>query len=71
MHGIKRKMIFPFKVGIIVDQKAEPKLLDLQGSWNIDRKDFNIIWNKYLDHGGILVSDIFTVNWGIRTYLNL
>jgi len=66
MHGIKRRMIFPFKVEIIPDQKNEPKLLDLHGSWNIDRKDFNIIWSKYLDHGGILVSDIFTVNWGIK-----
>jgi polyisoprenoid-binding protein YceI len=66
MRGIKRRLIFPFKVEILIDQKAKRKLLDLKGNWNINRKDFNIIWNKYLDHGGVLVSDIFTVNWGIK-----
>ena len=68
MHGIRRRMIFPFKAEII-GQNSQWKLLDIKGSWNIDRKDFNIIWNKYLDHGGIVVSDVFTVNWGIRAYI--
>lgn len=69
MHGIKRKMIFPFESGVITDQNTGRRLLDLRGSWNINRKDFNIIWNKYLDHGGVLVSDIFTVNWGIKVHI--
>ncbi len=69
MHGIKRRMIFPFKVKMMVDRDTHWKLFDLQGRWNINRKDFNIIWNKYLDRGGVLVSDIFTVNWGIRAYI--
>ena len=56
MHGVKRRMIFPFK----------REGLDIKGSWNINRKDFNIIWSKTLDHGGVLVGDIFTVDWGLR-----
>jgi polyisoprenoid-binding protein YceI len=66
MHGIKRRMIFPFESKMIIDRDTKRKWLELKGSWNIDRKDFNIIWNRYLDHGGIVVSDIFTVNWGIK-----
>jgi polyisoprenoid-binding protein YceI len=69
MHGIKRKMIFPFESEIVMDQNTGRRSLDLRGSWNINRKDFNIIWNKYLDRDGVLVSDIFTVNWGIKTYI--
>jgi len=59
MHGIKRKMSFPFHVERAV----------IKGRWNINRKDFNIIWNKYLDQGGVLVSDIFTVDWSIIGYI--
>jgi polyisoprenoid-binding protein YceI len=66
MHGIKRKMMFPFKVRIAIDQTSKRELLDLQGVWIINRKDFNIIWNKYLDQGGIVVGDLLTVAWGLR-----
>jgi len=69
MHGIKRKMLFPFKVKTVIDPVTRRKWLDIKGSWNVDRKDFNIIWNKVLDHGGVLVGDIFTVEWGIRVGL--
>ena len=69
MHGIKKRMIFPFESRIITDQNSGRKILVLKGSWDIDRKDFNIIWNKYLDQGGLVVSDEFTVDWGIRAYI--
>jgi len=71
MHGVRKTMIFPFHVEIIDEQKIKKKLLVLHGSWVINRKVFNIIWNKYLDHGGILVGDYFTVNWGIKVCLNV
>jgi len=66
MHGIKKGMIFPFKVVNFIDQRTKHQWLDISGTWNINRKDFNIIWSKTLDHGGILVGDIFTVDWAIR-----
>lgn len=64
MHGIKRRMTFPFRVDMMGDQKRE--LLDLKGSWVINRKDFNIVWSKLLDREGVLVGDDFTVNWDIK-----
>jgi len=70
MHGIKRRMIFPFYVRIIVDQRSRHRSLDLKGSWSINRKDFDIVWNRYLDRGGVLVGDYFTVDWGIRADFN-
>jgi polyisoprenoid-binding protein YceI len=39
--------------------------LDLQGTWLINRKDHHIIWNKVLDHGGVIVGDIITVKWSV------
>lgn len=70
MHGIRRKMTFPFKVDTILDQRTKRKLLILKGIWNINRKKFNIIWNKYLDRGGVLVGNNFTVDWSIRVSVN-
>lgn len=66
MHGIKRRMMFPFIMRSIVDSGGRPQWIAIKGRWNINRKDFNIIWNKYLDHGGVIVSDIFTVDWSIN-----
>jgi len=70
MRGVKRTMIFPFKVERIIDQKTKLETLDLKGSWVINRKNFNIIWNRVLDRGGIIVGDNFTVDWGIKVKLN-
>ncbi len=69
MRGIKRRMLFPFKAGIAIDEETKRKILEIRGRWVINRKDFNIIWNKYLDQGGVLVSDDFIVDWGIRAYI--
>jgi polyisoprenoid-binding protein YceI len=63
MHGVKKKIIFPFKVEISNDQKAGQEMLNLKGSWTINRKDFHVIWSKLLDRGGVLVGDNFTVHW--------
>jgi len=70
MHGVKRRMVFPFKVGIAVDRATKRKLLVFTGHWKINRKDFNIVWNRLLDRGGVLVGDYFTVNWVIKAYMN-
>ena len=70
MHGIKRRLAFPFKAVFITDQNTRREVLDLKGAWSINRKDFDIIWNKYLDRGGIVVGDFLTVDWGIRAYIH-
>jgi len=63
MHGIKRVMTFPFDVQI------KKQLLVIHGNWVVNRKDFNIVWSRYLDRGGVVVGDYFTVDWGIKAYL--
>jgi polyisoprenoid-binding protein YceI len=70
MHGIKRRMTFPFQAGTIIDQRTKRKLLDIKGNWRINRKHFNIIWSRRLDRGGAVVSDYFTVHWRIKLYIN-
>jgi len=69
MRGVKKEMTFPFKFSRREDGLNGP-LIDLQGSWMINRKDFHIIWNKVLDKGGILVGDYLTVDWGIKAHVD-
>jgi len=70
MKRIKRRFIFPFKMGIMMDQKTKGKWLDLKGHWTINRRYFNIVWNRYLDRGGVLVGNYFTVTWWAHVHLN-
>lgn len=70
MHGVNRRVTFPFKVEVMIDQKTKRRWLDLKGRWSINRKDFNIIWNKSLERIGIGVRDNFTVDWRIKVYMN-
>ena len=69
MHGVKRVMTFPFSIKRINRLQADEEILVIQGSWVFNRKDFNIVWNKVLDRGGIIVGDDVTVNWGIKAQI--
>ncbi len=60
LHGVKREVSFPFQATM------KDKSLDIKGQWQINRKDFKIIWNKFLDQGGVLVGNYITVDWGIK-----
>lgn len=58
MHGIKRTIVFPFELNYL-----DANTLVAQGKWLINRKDFDIIWHKILDRGGIIVGNQITVDW--------
>lgn len=44
------------------------EFLEARGRWVINRKDFEIIWNRWLDHGGIIVGNHITVDWEIQAF---
>jgi len=63
LHGITKNLRSRF------DFKEENNhTLFIKGMWKFNRKNFNIIWNKFLDHGGILVGDYFTVDWQVKAH---
>lgn len=62
LHGIQRGVSFPFKA----EFSENNKVLNVQGQWQIRRKDFKITWNALLDHGGVLVGDHIAVDWKIQ-----
>jgi polyisoprenoid-binding protein YceI len=63
LHGETKEISFPFKV-----QRGEDTgVLNIEGQWVIKRKEFNIVWNKLLDKGGILVGNNIIVDWEINS----
>ncbi len=67
MHGVKKEAVFPFEAEIAEGGEARGRVLTVSGKWLINRKDFDIVWNKILDKGGILVGNDITVDWGIQS----
>ncbi|MDE2028623.1 MAG: YceI family protein [Candidatus Omnitrophica bacterium] len=61
LHGVSKGLVSKF----ILNDK-NPNRLYLKGEWAIKRKEFNIMWNPLLDHGGVLVGDTINVNWEVH-----
>ncbi|MBU4334510.1 MAG: YceI family protein, partial [Candidatus Omnitrophica bacterium] len=65
-HGVKRDLSFNFYLRQI-DMKGPyhkgKEFLEINGSWKINRKEFDIIWHDVLDKGGIIVSDQVLIDW--------
>ncbi len=63
LHGVAKNLRAPFDL-----KEQNDNTLSLTGTWELRRKDFNIIWNRWLDYGGILVGDYITVNWQVKAH---
>lgn len=64
LHGITREITFPFMVEYPDDDPGS-RQIRARGVWVINRKDYDIIWNRILDRAGILVGNHMTVDWEI------
>jgi len=63
LHGKKRKIKFPFR---LINQTSSGKNnLIAEGVWIINRKDYNVIWSKLLDRGGVIVRNRVSIPWRI------
>ena len=67
LHNISKELSFrfffegPYRAGDDMYVRA-------RGQWLVNRKDFDIIWSRWLDHGGIVVGDYITVDWEILAF---
>ena len=65
MHGVSREIIFPFTIEGPVSNKNGQRLIRAKGEWLINRKDFNVIWHKTWDKGGMIIGDIVKIDWDL------
>lgn len=61
-HGVSKEVSFPFTVEGPYMDYGKVSLI-ARGQLIINRKEFNIIWNSVLDHGGIIVSNQIVLDW--------
>ena len=66
LHGVKKEFLSNFTQEIFTDKETKKESMVLKGNWVIKRKDFGIIWNKFLDKGGIIVGDYINIDWEIK-----
>ncbi len=64
MHGISKKVKFPFRLEKNTDEKGN-KIIKASGEWKINRKEYDIYWHPYFDKGGILIGNHLNVEWDL------
>lgn len=71
LHGVKKEFTFPFSIsGPLKDSVGRP-FIRAEGTWIINRKDFDIVWNSLFDKGGLLVGNHINVEWEIVAFQKL
>lgn len=57
MHGVTKRLTLPVNyLGSVRDSRGNEKI-GFQIETTLDRKDYNISWNRVLDEGGVLLGD--------------
>lgn len=69
LHGVMQTIKFPIDIDEFIDIDNQ-RLLNIKGAWRINRKDFDIIFNKLLDHGGLVIGNHVLVDWNIYVKIN-
>lgn len=65
MNGVTKSIKLPVDVnGPVVDPWGNEKI-SFEGSTKINRKDFNLNWNKTLDKGGVVLGEDVTLELSI------
>lgn len=66
MHGVEKEATFPFEFEAVGSPEDVHQVIKASGSWVIDRKEFNVVWSKLLDKGGVIVGNNITIDWEIE-----
>ncbi|MCD4779979.1 MAG: YceI family protein [Candidatus Omnitrophica bacterium] len=62
-HGIVKELGFPFH--LYLKEEHGKTVLNASGRWILNRKDFGVYWHKWLDHGGVIVSNKVSIDWNV------
>ncbi len=65
LHGISKSLAFPFDVKGPFKDVHQRSYIKASGRWVVNRKDFDVVWNKILDQGGLIVGNHITIDWDI------
>ena len=67
IRGITKPVTLDSKfLGSMGDAKAGRKIAGFEGKTTINRKDFNIVWNRTLDQGGTMLGDDVNIQLSVE-----
>ena len=70
MHGIEKEVALPFKVlGVMKDPKGGMRA-GFEAGITLNRKDFDLTWNRVLDNGGFLLGEEVKVSLLVEAVMN-
>ena len=65
LRGIQKEIVFPFHLDEPFINEKKQKVIRAKGRWLINRKDFNVIWSKVFDKGGVIVGNMVAIDWEV------
>jgi len=69
MKDVTKEVVVPVKVlGPVPNPMAGGTAIGVEAHFTLNRQDYNVKWNKALDNGGMVVSDLVNVNIVIEAY---
>jgi polyisoprenoid-binding protein YceI len=69
MKDVTKEVVIPVKVlGPVPNPMAGGTAIGIEAHFSLNRQDYNVKWNKALDNGGMVVSDLVNVNIVIEAY---
>ena len=71
MRGVTSEIELPFELNGPVMGRQGEKHYGLDATIKLNRQDFGIVWNMALDQGGVVVSDMVTIEIHLELIQNL
>jgi len=69
MKDVTKEVVIPIKVlGPVPNPMGGGTAIGVEARFPLNRQDYNVKWNKALDNGGMVVSDMVNVNVDLEAY---
>ncbi len=66
LRGVTKTITVPVMLGGVMQDPWGRTVAGFETEFEIDRKDYDIVWNKALDHGGTILGDSVEIFIGIE-----
>ncbi|MDH3284920.1 MAG: YceI family protein [Acidobacteriota bacterium] len=66
MHGVTKTITIPVEIGGVMQDPWGRTVAGFEAEFEIDRKDFGMVWNKLLDQGGAVLGDTVKIFIGVE-----
>ncbi len=66
LHGVTREVQIPFEITAVINDPWGNKRMGVEGSFEINRRDYDILWNRTMDNGGLVVGNKVKIEFNLE-----